>query len=64
MNETLEDGLAQQLHDTLGSAETAAAWLRTPNPVLAGGTPTAYLQRGDTAAVRKLLLLAETGTPT
>lgn len=40
MNETLEDGLAQQLHDTLGSAETAAAWLRTPNPVLAGGTPT------------------------
>ena len=64
MNETLEDDLAQQLHDTFGSAETADVWLRTPNPVLAGETPMAYLQRGNSAAIRKLLRMAATGMPT
>lgn len=63
MNETLEDDLAQQLHDTFGLAETADAWLRTPNPVLAGDTPMTYLQRDDMEAVRKLLLMADTGMP-
>ena len=64
MLETLADDLAQQLHDTFGSAETADAWLQTPNPVLAGETPATYLERGDTVAIWKLLRMAETGMPT
>lgn len=61
--QTLDD-LALQLHETFGSPEAARRWLRAPNPVLAGEAPTAYLLRGDSAAIRKLLRMAETGMPT
>lgn len=63
MPETIADDLEQLLRTTFGAAETARAWLLAPNPVLGGETPDAYLQRGDTVAIRKLLRLAETGMP-
>ncbi len=58
------DDLALQLKGTFGSLETARMWLRAPNPVLAGQPPCAYLLRGDTVAITKLLRMAETGMPT
>lgn len=61
--QTLDD-LALQLRDTFGSLETTRMWLRAPNPVLAGQPPATYLLRGDKGAIRKLLMMAETGTPT
>ena len=61
--QTLDD-LALHLRDVFGSLETARMWLRAPNPVLAGQPPITYLLRGDTVAIRKLLIMAETGMPT
>jgi len=61
--QTLDD-LARQLRDTFGSLETARMWLRAPNPVLAEQAPVSYLLRGDTVAIQKLLMMAETGMPT
>jgi hypothetical protein len=56
--------LAQQLHTTFGSLETAQLWLRTSNPVLDAQAPISYLLRGNTAAINRLLMMAETGMPT
>ena len=58
------DDLALQLRDTFGTLETARMWLRAPNPVLAEESPMNYLLRGDIAAIKKLLRMAETGMPT
>ena len=58
------DDLALQLRDTFGALDTARMWLRAPNPVLADQPPITYLLRGDTVAIMKLLLMAETGMPT
>lgn len=58
------DDLALQLRDMFGSPEMARLWLRAANPVLAAQTPMSYLLRGDTVALEKLLLMAETGMPT
>ncbi|EYB66810.1 hypothetical protein DEIPH_ctg069orf0011 [Deinococcus phoenicis] len=58
------DELALHLRDVFGSLETGRMWLRAPNPVLAAEAPVTYLLRGDVTALRKLLLMAETGMPT
>ncbi|WP_407572408.1 antitoxin Xre/MbcA/ParS toxin-binding domain-containing protein [Deinococcus altitudinis] len=60
----IEMDLDQQLLETFGSREVAEAWLDAPNPVLAAQTPISYLLRGDTAAINRLLTIAETGMPT
>lgn len=56
--------LMQRLRTTFGSTETTRNWLREPNPVLDAQAPIAYLLRGDTVAISRLLTMAETGMPT
>jgi len=60
----IEMELDQLLLETFGSRETAEAWLDASNPVLASETPASYIRRGDTVAIRRLLLMAATGMPT
>jgi hypothetical protein len=64
MPKITEDDLQELLLAVFGSPETVLAWLRSPNSVLAGETPDSYLRRGDTTAVQRLLLMAESGMPT
>ncbi|WP_407542405.1 SNF2-related protein (plasmid) [Deinococcus radiomollis] len=60
----IEMDMDELLLETFGSREVAEAWLNAPNPVLAGETPASYIRRGDTEAIRRLLLMAATGMPT
>lgn len=53
-----------QLRDVFGDLEVGRMWLRAPNPVLGDRAPMVYLLEGRPVAVRRLLTLAETGTPT
>ncbi|GAA5512374.1 hypothetical protein Dcar01_01088 [Deinococcus carri] len=53
-----------QLRDVFGELSVGRMWLRAPNPVLGGRAPITYLLEQQPIAVRRLLLLAETGMPT
>lgn len=53
-----------QLKQVFGDLSVGRMWLRAPNPVLEGRPPLIYLLEGRPMAIKRLLLLAETGTPT
>ncbi|WP_102124859.1 MbcA/ParS/Xre antitoxin family protein [Deinococcus planocerae] len=62
LHELEEIGL--HLREVFGDLGVGRMWLRAPNPVLGGRAPLSYLLERRPVAVQRLLLLAETGTPT
>lgn len=58
------NALTAQLLEVFGELSRGQVWLRTPNPVLGGQAPLHFVLRGQPEVIRRLLIMAETGTPT
>lgn len=56
--------LTAQVQEVFGDLSKRQVWLRTPNPVLGGQAPLHFVLRGQPGVIRRLLTMAETGTPT
>jgi len=53
--------LAEHLVQVFGELAVGWAWLRSPNPVLAGEAPLQFVLRGQPEVIRRLLIMADTG---